>query len=252
MKPLHGFTLVELLVVVAIIVLLMAILTPALEDAAARAQLAKCLTQQRGIYEAIHSYMLQNRARMFDKRNRHRWHPGTPGAVDETKYIAYTHGSAYWGAAYRPFGAVKKMFNCPAATDAQSDFDLQFNDWSDGSWAAGHIYTTYGFNGIIVSFETPFFTGNKSTAYTTWHNPSEMLMFMDTFESSMEGDGDAPYKFNQAEWLSRPSAKQQNYRHFLGPAMAWADGHASHYQPKFGWEPGEINGDFPIRWFKGE
>lgn len=56
-----AFTLVELLVVVAIIAMLIAILLPALKGARAQSKSAVCLSNQRSIGIAIQSYALQNK-----------------------------------------------------------------------------------------------------------------------------------------------------------------------------------------------
>lgn len=259
-----GFTLLELLVVVAIIVVLIAILMPSMEKAMAQARMAKCLTQQKGILSAMHSYMNNNSGRLHDNRNWMRWHPGTPSSlptqgVDESQWIAPSDPNAYWGAAYREHGAHKKMHACPDATAWHSDY--QYGDGTsgnlnaDGPSSAGHIFTSYGLNIIAAGAEqpynNPFFIGAKSKPSSEWKNQADSLIFQDHFEPGIDGNGDVPYKWTQALWDPLPLAKQQHYRHMLGTAMAWIDGHASYHQPKFGWKVEEIWADYEIRWFSG-
>ncbi len=63
-----GFTLVELLVVITIIVILLALLTPALDKAIYQAELAVCAANLRGIGLGVNSYAVQNK-RVYPYRN---------------------------------------------------------------------------------------------------------------------------------------------------------------------------------------
>jgi prepilin-type N-terminal cleavage/methylation domain-containing protein len=55
----HGFTLVELLVVITIIVVLLAMLTPALDQAIYQAELATCAARQKLVASAVATYALE-------------------------------------------------------------------------------------------------------------------------------------------------------------------------------------------------
>src|SRR5258708_15496333 len=61
MKRRGAFTLIELLVVVTIIVVLLALLTPALDKAIYQAQLARCAAQIKGIGAGATAYSTEHR-----------------------------------------------------------------------------------------------------------------------------------------------------------------------------------------------
>jgi prepilin-type N-terminal cleavage/methylation domain-containing protein len=66
----HGFTLIELLVVVTIIVVLLALLTPALDKAIYRAELTMCASQLRGIGSSVTMYANESK-RFYPYRGLH-------------------------------------------------------------------------------------------------------------------------------------------------------------------------------------
>jgi prepilin-type N-terminal cleavage/methylation domain-containing protein/prepilin-type processing-associated H-X9-DG protein len=66
-----GFTLVELLIVIAIITLLVAILLPALSKAKAAAIRVKCAMNLKGQGQAWHEYLLDSNGKFYQERNAH-------------------------------------------------------------------------------------------------------------------------------------------------------------------------------------
>jgi prepilin-type N-terminal cleavage/methylation domain-containing protein len=65
----RGFTLVEIMIVVAIIALLAVLAIPAFAKARRNSILQKCLQNQRTIYEAVCRYEMDNNNTMFAVRN---------------------------------------------------------------------------------------------------------------------------------------------------------------------------------------
>jgi prepilin-type N-terminal cleavage/methylation domain-containing protein len=132
-KPIKGFTLLELLLVVAIIAILAALLLPALSRARAKAQQSVCINNLRQINLGV---------RMYAEDSSDAFPPATnqPPAA----FTAYTQlMKSYVGlTGTNPERA--KLFACPADT-----FYYLYQDYySQSSYKqARYYYSSYGFNG---------------------------------------------------------------------------------------------------------
>jgi len=136
-KGARGFTLVELLVVVAIIALLMAILMPALQRGKKQAEKVKCRSNLRQVGPVMYVYLQENDFTLAEryihtaKSNEYSWfNPTTSGPMkpsDDDSYWA----TAYWGlkAGATAGGSAggsasasgipdRKIFSCPVFLNA--------------------------------------------------------------------------------------------------------------------------------------
>ncbi len=105
-----GFTLIEILVVIAIIALLMAILTPALRKAKENARQTICRSNLRDIGLGLFLYLQSNDYTMADSRrtNGFFWY-------DSRTNLRKTYDNeAYWGVAYIDYIKQTKVFGCPS------------------------------------------------------------------------------------------------------------------------------------------
>ncbi len=147
----HAFTLVEQLVVIAIIAVLAALLLPALVKAKQRAQGTACLSNLRQIHLVYTLYQSDFEDRGHPHRNWMRWirdggNRLNPSAGDDGQVIAADHGHAYWGVAYSPYlGRSKPPFVCPAAKAVDDQY--LGPPRNDGLFRQGHRFLTCGFNG---------------------------------------------------------------------------------------------------------
>jgi prepilin-type N-terminal cleavage/methylation domain-containing protein len=92
--PRTGFTLIELLVVVTIIVVLIALLTPALEKAVYSAELATCGATIRSLTTGGISYTADNK-RLFPSRGDGPWHSVSTKSVS-TKFVDNNSGTTLY------------------------------------------------------------------------------------------------------------------------------------------------------------
>jgi len=141
-----GFTLVELLVVITTIVVLLALLTPAMDKAIYRAEQVRCLANIKGQYTAITTYAFDNKRSYFYRNASaptYQRTGETPSPVDllKSKYMpaAMIICPIVAGVPSQDNGAFKR-------TDWRSEFG-NVGDLSWGGWDADpqpfHIYSAY-------------------------------------------------------------------------------------------------------------
>ncbi|MEX2212595.1 MAG: type II secretion system protein [Phycisphaeraceae bacterium] len=240
-----GFTLVEMLLVVAIIALLIAMLLPMLSSAKSAARSSVCMTQQNQIFGAIVSYVTTNSNRYPPRRNWGRWYDN----ITTKTPINAMHANAYWGVAYADaYGreSLRPFFSCPEAltSDQNTSSSNAALGFTDGKFEDGNIYCTYGFNGLDLPYATsqgvlpaPYFNYALGTRPGRLHNriadPSNLILFQDAFEHLLDGNGDMPWSFTQ--WVSVQN--REYFRHNMNRTgnVVWADGHSEAVANTFAW-----------------
>jgi prepilin-type N-terminal cleavage/methylation domain-containing protein len=119
MRPRSGFTLVELLVVVAIIVVLLALLAPALDQAIYQAELTVCAAQQRTIGQAALSYALHH-------KRHYPYRPAVDNIDSNWQAISLYHRPGAWGPyddrpTLRPYMDINRLLNDPLVQPVDLD-----------------------------------------------------------------------------------------------------------------------------------
>jgi prepilin-type N-terminal cleavage/methylation domain-containing protein len=140
-----GFTLIELLVVVTIIVVLLALLTPALDQAIYQAELSVCGARVRGIASGATIY-----ATDFKRSYPIRQHIVKNKAVRPNKlWLANGSNPPYdERALIRPYVAsINKQFQCPMVTEMELDVnDLHTRAAGESGWASYQFW--YGWRWV--------------------------------------------------------------------------------------------------------
>ncbi len=165
------FTLLELLVVVAIIAILAALLLPALDAARERAKLAVCASQQRQLYLGVAMYA-EDHDLAFPNGNIHAgWNPGASasGYFQEKDYLGLTvydglparhvlrNLTATWGLGYVPD---RQVFVDPAWKNDQDsqcisyNGKLDFSRWYPPAYLAGRPLAAGGWSTGTYVFYT--------------------------------------------------------------------------------------------------
>ncbi len=223
-----AFTLLELLVVIAVITLLMSILMPALSAARSQAQTAVCQSNLRQLVLASTGYATENDGSMvlaaedIWTNNLHRWH-GVRENINEPFDSLRSPIAGYLGD-----GGVKK---CPKKVNFRKGDSWEW-DFEDGCGG-------YGYNNTYIGsriWQSGLGATDKATKITNIGSPADTIMFADTAMSKL--DGGVPYymEYSFVEpryWFSGGQFHPEwgdpspsiHFRHRGKANVAWGDGH---------------------------
>jgi prepilin-type N-terminal cleavage/methylation domain-containing protein/prepilin-type processing-associated H-X9-DG protein len=181
----RGFTLIELLVVISIIALLVSILLPALSKSREQAKRTKCLSQVRGVTQAVVILAMDHKDRIVDLGNQ-----SLTGIGPYDSYTDVSAGAPYFLArgAQRDLvdrGLTRDYFYCPS--NPQWNTEAYWNTYDSTpaygvatigySIYAGRVYYNHSskMGGVTVSdniggFYEPVAAGNKQAFHETLYD----------------------------------------------------------------------------------
>ncbi len=144
-----GFTLVELLVVISIVILLMSLMLPALSKARASAVIIQCASNLRGVGVGIGVYLLDHRERMMTFTSGQSVYP--LAAVQSSNHVALSYSRSLWPDSTR---------GCPNVLASTKMDPVAYNWGPSASGLTGNLLE-WGYQLPAVNVDTVSMTGGS-------------------------------------------------------------------------------------------
>lgn len=233
-----GFSLVELLVVVAVIAMLLSILLPGLAAARAAGRETRCLAALRQLGAALHLYAADFSGAAM------------PAAYTDAAAVAAAGGPIYWWgvvteSAIRPeHGPLWRYLTADLRTGGALECpDQPPGSFDDAQALPGIITSTYGYNGYYLTpAQTPGWSmqiGRRPwQRLETVIRPPSTFAFADTLldlggRSRNVALLDPPTLYSNGRWSANGSPTTA-FRHRGRAMAAGVDGHAAGHRPAAG------------------
>lgn len=215
----HGFTLLELLVVVSIIALLAAILFPAFSRARENARRSSCQSNLKQIGLALMQY-----TQAYDEKIVGHYFKATTSATDG-------HPGAYrWMDAIYPYVKSPTIFDCPSDIHLDNyvyrDPSSPHNEGFYGSYGINNAYwgepTILGAVSVLDQNKLLALSDLQAPSTTVWVTDTDRTLENNNFEIQWEDIQKAPTSVADTE---PPSVADMTARHLGRVNVLYCDGH---------------------------
>lgn len=242
--PCHAFTLVELLVVVAMIALLIALLLPSLQRARYTAKQATCAARLGQVGSGLSTYTIDNRS-FYPIRGAIRNFPETLANGDNWDVVSILEPY---------FSGINQAFRCPLVTDdmkqgpSQSSYGLLFNTrgsngvtGSIGGYGSPPRLIQYDVDGRLIADGDTSSTVAKYqlSQFQTWYypvvDPRQLLRKPgQTWTATATGEEYTLLAMDRFQGRGHPvRSRQVNHPE---PGQTWTEG-STMWQGPSGWNP---------------
>lgn len=238
-----AFTLVELLVVIAVIGILASLLMPALSKAKAKAKRVQCMNNLRQVNIALHLYASSNNDKL-PKANSGAWAWDIPWAV---------------GDAMVEFGATRQVFYCANAGFTEDDFAILWNFRTNTFRVVGYAMTFPGTASLLLANQNPSMTPQSITDTNTGEtfpagSASERVVMADAVISKPHNANTEHRWLNSYVGVHGAYAKPHQTAHLKGRTpeggnVAMLDGHAEWRKFSAMTVRTDAAGDTPVFWW---